>query len=143
MSTSDLNNSTAGSHNKIALVPNIADLRWTASPNVRVASRFAAPAPGVYAFGRVRRLAGLPYAIEWVYIGRSTTGGLRGRLRSHRPLQEANPRLAKWLERHHADAEVWFAPTASAAEAVVVEEHLIYQLNPPFNTIGTPKGGAK
>lgn len=118
---------------------NIDKLIWTATPNVTVASRLAASVPGVYSFGRVRRLGGLPYAIEWKYIGRSTTGGLRGRLRSHRPLLEANPALQKWLARHHDDAEVWFAPTGSVQAAIDIEKRLIYELDPEFNTVGTPR----
>lgn len=139
MSSSRTHNMEVVSLNTRDVLDNMRRLNWTATPNLRVASRFAAPAPGVYAIGGVHRLAGLPRSIEWLYIGRSTAGGLRGRLRSHRPQYEANPQLRKWLAQHHEEAEVWFALTVSAEEAIELEKRLIYQLNPRFNTIGTRK----
>jgi excinuclease UvrABC nuclease subunit len=111
---------------------------WVASPSIGAAARIAPNSPGVYAIGQVKREAGLPVEVEWVYVGRSTKG-LRNRLNQHEPIVERNEDLRWWLSDRHADTEVWFTTTATESDAVALEAELILSLDPRFNTVGKRK----
>jgi len=111
---------------------------WVVASSVTGAVKQAPRSPGIYAFGAVRRVGGLPVGMEWVYVGRATgTAGLNGRLRQHEPYREANVALRDWLITAE-NVEVRFKPLPSAREAIEMEAALIYELNPIFNTLGCP-----
>jgi excinuclease UvrABC nuclease subunit len=111
---------------------------WVIATSVAGAVKRAPRFPGLYAFGAVRRMDGLPVEMAWVYVGRATgAAGLKGRLRQHEPYREANAALRDWLITAD-NVEVWFRPTGSAREAIEMEAALIYELNPIFNTLGCP-----
>lgn len=111
---------------------------WVVAHSVSGAVKQAPRSPGIYAFGAVRRMGGLPVGTEWVYLGRATgASGLNGRLRQHEPHREANAGLRDWLITAE-NVEVWFKAFPSAREAIAMEAALIYELNPIFNTLGCP-----
>lgn len=111
---------------------------WVVTTSVSGAVKRAPRSPGLYAFGTVRRVDGLPVETTWVYAGRATgVAGLKGRLRQHEPHREANAELRDWLITAE-NVEVWFKAFPSAHEAIEMEAELIYELNPIFNTLGCP-----
>jgi excinuclease UvrABC nuclease subunit len=111
---------------------------WVVARSVTGAVKRAPRSPGLYAFGAMRRVDGLPVGTEWVYVGRAAgAAGLKGRLRQHEPYREANAALRDWLITAE-NVEVWFKSLPSAREAIEMEAALIYELNPIFNTLGCP-----
>lgn len=121
------------------MLPDNEKTRWIAASSVRGAAMRAPRQPGVYAIGRLRRVAGLPVEAHWVYVGRATGAlGLSGRLRAHEPVREENDALRAWLMKPQDGVEVWFSPTRSKLEAIELEAALIGALRPAFNTVGNP-----
>lgn len=107
--------------------------RWRRVRTPGAASRVAPTIRGVYAFGEVEAIEGLPVGMTWRYVGRSQN--LRQRLGQHAPLLETNPDLRDWLACHHDTAELWFASTATNAEARALEMRLVRALKPTFNKV--------
>ncbi|HEV2800555.1 MAG TPA: GIY-YIG nuclease family protein [Pyrinomonadaceae bacterium] len=90
------------------------------------------PMAGVYAYAEVTSVAGLPVAIEWVYVGK--TNNLRRRLAEHEPLSETHPELRQWFLARHPNAEVWY--TVAKFESVAeLERRLIREARPRLNRI--------
>lgn len=113
------------------------ELRWSRLINFPGAVAAVPELPGVYAFGRVITVRGLPTAMEWVYVGESRS--LRSRLTSHRAIAETNELLAEWLRVQRRDAEVWYSVT-DADKRRDIEKELIRTLQPIFNRIKYKKG---
>ena len=99
---------------------------------LRVATRSAPHLPGVYAFGEIQRLHGLPVAISWKYVGRSRN--LAQRLAQHAPVREANPALQEWLRANREEMEIWYTPSDDN-EAIELERQLIRALQPEYNVV--------
>ena len=114
------------------------NLAWYRLP---VGSVLAAPPiPGVYAYGAVEAVHGLPVRLDWAYVGQARN--LAARLTQHDPTREPHPGLRQWLVAHAGTGEVWYAPM-DAQYLNGVERHLIRHLRPRLNrrlylTEGTP-----
>ena len=86
---------------------------------------------GIYAYGEVERVGGLPVQTKWVYIGKSCN--LRKRIAvGHDVRRESNQELRTWFKKARKDVELWFAPVA-LSELDQVERALIRQVQPDFN----------
>lgn len=112
------------------VAPGLRNLGWTAVP-LPCTSKFVLPdSSGVYAYGEICRVGGLPALVTWLYVGKASS--IRQRLISgHHPDREPNQSLRNWL-RISKSGELWFA--SLPAEAVdSVETHLIRELQPAFN----------
>lgn len=104
---------------------------WQRLPQAHLASRLAPDLPGLYAYGEVVDILGLPAEIRWAYVGR--TSNLSRRLAEHESPREPNLALRQWL-RSGLKQEVWYRilqPTTLRS----LEADLIRALTPPFNTI--------
>ncbi|MFV9634431.1 hypothetical protein [Mycobacterium neumannii] len=116
----------------------IDELNWSRVVNFPGSISSVPDAPGVYAFGKVAKVLGLPSSIEWVYVGESRN--LRLRLANHRAIEEANELLAAWLRSNKSGIEVWYA-TTELKERKTVERRLIREVAPVFNKIKYRIGG--
>lgn len=112
------------------VAPRLRNLGWTAIP-LPCTSKFVLPEScGVYAYGEVCRVGGLPALVSWLYVGKASS--IRQRVISgHRPDREPNQSLRNWL-RIAKSGELWFA-TLPADAVDSVESHLIRELQPAFN----------
>ena len=107
------------------------NLRWAQVPTVHGKSNSIPSESGIYAYGEVRRVGGLPVEISWVYIGKSKN--LKTRIGSgHDSSRESNQELKRWMKRGKESVELWFALVPEAA-LHTVESHLIATINPTFN----------
>lgn len=111
--------------------PNLPRLTWTSVPTVHGKSSNIPSESGIYAYGEVRRVGGLPVATTWVYIGKSKN--LKTRISAgHDHRREANRPLKHWITRTKGGVELWFAPVAEA-DLDRVESHLVSTIKPTFN----------
>lgn len=89
--------------------------------------------PGVYAIGHYDSLHGLELKRVYVYVGE--TKNLQRRLDEHLPDTEQNPALRDYLRKNYAAAACWYLP-AEANRVRAVQDDLIRELQPQFNTVG-------
>lgn len=89
--------------------------------------------PGVYAIGHYDSLHGLELKRVYVYVGE--TRNLQRRLDEHLPETEQNPKLRDYLRNNYTTAACWYLPT-EAHLLRVVQDDLIRELQPEFNTLG-------
>lgn len=111
--------------------PNLPNLIWTSVRTVHGKSINIPSESGIYAYGEVRRVGGLPVETTWVYIGKSKN--LKTRISSgHDHRRESNRQLKHWITRTKDGVELWFAPVAEA-HLDRVESHLVSTIKPSFN----------
>lgn len=89
--------------------------------------------PGVYVIGHCQCHHGLELKRVYVYVGESAN--LQRRLDEHLPDTEQNPRLRAYLREHYAAATCWYLPT-DASQRRGVQDDLIREIQPEFNTLG-------
>jgi len=111
-------------------VPWLRNLGWTAL-TLPCTSKLSLPeTSGVYVYGQICRVGGLPASVKWLYVGKASS--IRQRVMSgHHPDRESNHSLRNWL-RIADDGELWFA-TLPIESIDSVESHLIRELHPAFN----------
>jgi len=115
----------------LRVAPWLRNLGWT-SVSLPCTSKLVLPeASGVYAYGEVCRVGGLPASVTWLYVGKTSTSIRQRVLSGHHPDRESNHSLRDWL-RVAKSGELWFA-TLPAEAVDSVESHLIRQLQPAFN----------
>ena len=106
-------------------------LAWTVIPNIHGKNPNIPAQSGIYAYAEVTRQFGMPIEIHWKYIGKSKN--LRQRISNgHDVRNEANAELRRWMNRHPARAELWFAPVPES-ELNLVEAQLVRSAQPDFN----------
>lgn len=106
-------------------------LSWTVIPNIHGKNPNIPAQSGIYAYAEVTRQFGMPIAIHWKYIGKSKN--LRQRISNgHDVRNEANAELRRWMNRHPARAELWFAPVPEP-DLNRVEAQLVRSAQPHFN----------
>jgi len=104
---------------------------WTVIPNIHGKNPNIPAQSGIYAYAEVTRQFGMPIEIKWKYIGKSKN--LRQRISNgHDVRNEANTELRRWMNRHPARAELWFAPVPES-ELDLVEAQLVRSAQPDFN----------
>ena len=87
----------------------------------------------VYVIGHHDSLHGLELNRVYVYVGE--TINLQRRLDEHLPETEENPALRAYLRRHYTTTVCWYAPT-EASRRRAIQDDLIRELRPQFNTLG-------
>lgn len=107
-------------------------LRWR-DKRISASNSNVPASPGVYVIGHNRSLHQLELNRVYVYAGE--TMNLQRRLDEHLPETEGNPGLRAWLRRNYVTAVVWYAPT-DADRRKAIEDDLIRELQPEFNTVG-------
>jgi hypothetical protein len=106
-------------------------LRWTVVGGIHGKNSNIPAASGIYAYGEVQRVGGLPSSVSWVYIGQSVN--LRQRIAvGHDMRFEKNRALRDWMRRTKRDAELWFAPVDQCS-LDEVERQLVSLIQPMFN----------
>jgi excinuclease UvrABC nuclease subunit len=106
-------------------------IAWTSVPTVHGKNHNIPATSGIYAYGEVERIGGLPVRTRWVYIGKSRN--LRTRIgNGHDPRRECNADLRVWLKRAKKDVELWFA-SVPEDELDAVERDFIRNVQPEFN----------
>ena len=88
---------------------------------------------GVYVIGHHDSLHGLELKRVYVYVGE--TKNLHRRLDEHLPDTEQNPSLRAYLRKNYTTAVCWYTPM-DASQLRTVQDDLIRELQPQFNTIG-------
>ncbi len=107
-------------------------LRWR-SKHVSDSNSGVPASSGVYVIGHCHSLYGLELSRVYVYVGE--TMNLRRRLDEHLPQTEENPDLKAYLRINYTIAVCWYAPT-EASRRKAVQDELIRELQPRFNTLG-------
>lgn len=106
-------------------------LVWTPVRTVHGKSNNIPESSGIYAYGEVIRIGGLPVQTRWVYVGKSKN--LRTRIGfGHDARRETNTELKSWLKKSKINVELWFAPVAQD-ELDSVEKQMIFEIQPDFN----------
>ena len=108
-------------------------LRWR-TKHISASNSNVPASPGVYVIGHNRLFHELELSRVYVYAGE--TMNLQRRLDEHLPETEENPGLRTWLRENYVTAVVWYAPT-DAGRRKTIEDDLIRELQPEFNTLGT------
>lgn len=107
-------------------------LRWRRK-HLSASNSSVPTSPGVYVIGHEESLHGLGLRSAYVYVGE--TRNLQRRLDEHLPDTERNPGLRDYLRRNYTAAVCWYLPT-EASQTKAVQDDLIRELQPQFNTIG-------
>ena len=109
----------------------IKSLCWVSLGSIHGKNHNIPTCSGIYAYGEVERVGGLPVGTRWVYIGKSCN--LRKRIAAgHDVRRESNESLRTWMKKARKDVELWFAPVP-LRELDQVERSLIRQVQPDFN----------
>jgi excinuclease UvrABC nuclease subunit len=106
-------------------------LSWVSIGSVHGKSHSIPSCPGIYAYGEVERVGGLPVQTRWVYIGQSRNLAKRISV-GHDARRESNEALRTWFRKARKDVELWFAPVP-LSDLDKVERALIQQVQPDFN----------
>lgn len=114
-------------------------LRWR-SKHLSQSNTGVPTSPGVYVIGHGHSLHGLELNRVYVYAGE--TMNLQRRLDEHLPETEENPGLRAYLRRNYATAVCWYAPL-EATRRRAVQDALIRELQPQYNTLGLDRGKEK
>ena len=107
-------------------------LRWRYKP-LSGSNSSVPTSPGVYAIGHCDSVHGLELNRVYVYVGESMN--LQRRFGEHLPDTEDNPDLRDHLRRNYTTAVCWCTPT-QASRRKAVQDDLIRELQPEFNTLG-------
>lgn len=106
-------------------------LGWTQLPTSHGKCGNVRQESGIYSYGEVTRVDGLPIAVEWVYIGKSIN--LKKRIeQGHDAHREINPELWRWMGQPKKNRELWFA-YVEIDNLDTVERSLISEIKPKFN----------
>ena len=106
-------------------------LKWTAVATTHGKNTCIPEASGVYAYGEITRVAGLPVSTKWVYVGKAIN--LRQRIgNGHDARWERNDALREWLSAGKTAVELWFAQVPRE-ELDRVERRLVGAAQPVFN----------
>ena len=89
--------------------------------------------PGLYAYGHDEMCHGLEASRVYVYIGE--TDNLKRRMIQHKPENEQNPELKKYLQDQQ-DAKCWYCVLSAPSDKnrKDIEKELIQRFEPKFNT---------
>lgn len=113
--------------------PGHASLRNWRRKHLSASNSSVPTSPGVYVIGHEESLHGLGLKSAYVYVGE--TRNLQRRLDEHLPDTERNPGLRDYLRRNYTAAVCWYLPT-EASQTRAVQDDLIRELQPQFNTVG-------
>jgi len=106
-------------------------LKWTAVGTTHGKNTCIPETSGVYAYGEITRVAGLPVTTKWVYVGKAVN--LRQRIgNGHDARWERNDALRAWLTAGKTAVELWFAQVPRD-ELNRVERWLVGAAQPLFN----------
>ena len=100
--------------------------------SVHISLSSVLPQPGLYAYGHDEMCHGLEASRVYVYIGE--TDNLKRRMIQHKPENEQNPGLKKYLQDQE-DAKCWYCVLSASSDKnrKDIEKELIQRFKPKFN----------
>ena len=107
-------------------------VRWR-SKHLSASNTDVPRSPGVYVIGHRDSFHGLDLKRRYVYVGESID--LHRRLDEHLPDTEDNPDLRTYLRKNYTALMCWYVPT-EASRRKAIQNDLIFEIKPRFNTIG-------